>query len=562
MAAGVEYPGGTLGDVELPFILGGWRSTRPGRVSWTEQDVAELAIVMKSCLPPSLLAMVDDGTWPGSCLMVVGDPDGKPSAAEVAQNHCFLKPLVMKYPSKVPSGYFLTDAYLYLDLLLNKRLFKPKAADPKENKPAVTRAGLAGLEGVKAKKLLGGLRTLWRSSQVGAHDPRVVDLKNYLQPSPRKIPAALREDAEPAEPIPTATPEASPEPEPAASSPEGDGEESEKPEEDLSGSESLPESDDEPIIGSRDEPAATDSDSDSILSKKTLALGEPASSDVESVSVEREPDSQVSSGWLGQAYNRESRTQKKEKAKQDHREKLAQELIAELVAAHPEVLNHPCFHKFHSHCVSALTIHGDHVAEKLVSTRHFYLWARIYQIHVDKVETDSPGMDPVNAARNLMKMDADPCLFDLKARDEKYADDAMPPPKRAKTGPVVADSVLGQDLREAPAQTVSKAPKVDGAVTHMFRDYNLREMGVPEEAWPAVGGVYKGSKSFTIRSRSGAALEVLLSSKAFVIKKVGNISGGEPADEGTATTTRQITWSKHGGPAKAWQIAKRVSNFI
>ena len=61
---------------------------------------AELAIVMKSCLPPSLLAMVDDGTWPGSCLMVVGDPDGKPSAAEVAQNHCFLKPLVMKYPSK------------------------------------------------------------------------------------------------------------------------------------------------------------------------------------------------------------------------------------------------------------------------------------------------------------------------------------------------------------------------------------------------------------------------------------------------------------------------------
>lgn len=165
---------------------------------------------------------------------------------------CFLSP-------KVPSGYFLTDAYLYLDLLLNKRLFKPKAADPKENKPAVTRAGLAGLEGVKAKKLLGGLRTLWRSSQVGAHDPRVVDLKNYLQPSPRKIPAALREaywfemqsifllgslvhfwkvggaffhlfwgaffetsqDAEPAEPIPTATPEASPEPEPAASSPEG-----------------------------------------------------------------------------------------------------------------------------------------------------------------------------------------------------------------------------------------------------------------------------------------------------------------------------------------------------
>ena len=61
---------------------------------------AELAIVMKSCLPPSLLAMIDDGTWPGSGLMVLGNPDGKPSAAEVAQNHCFLKPLVMTYPTK------------------------------------------------------------------------------------------------------------------------------------------------------------------------------------------------------------------------------------------------------------------------------------------------------------------------------------------------------------------------------------------------------------------------------------------------------------------------------
>lgn len=64
-----------------------------------------------------------------------------------------------------------------------------------------------------------------------------------------------------------------------------------------------------------------------------------------------------------------------------------------------------------------------------------------------------------------MKMDADPCLFDLKARDEKYADDAMPPPKRAKTGPVVADSVLGQDLREVPAQTV---PCLNTYITNIF----------------------------------------------------------------------------------------------
>lgn len=50
-----------------------------------------------------------------------------------------------------------------------------------------------------------------------------------------------------------------------------------------------------------------------------------------------------------------------------------------------------------------------------------------------------------------MKMDADPVLFDLERQKEE--DDMMPPPKRAKTGEVVAKSVLGQDLREVPAQT-------------------------------------------------------------------------------------------------------------
>lgn len=60
------------------------------------------------------------------------------------------------------------------------------------------------------------------------------------------------------------------------------------------------------------------------------------------------------------------------------------------------------------------------------------------------------------------------------------------------------------------------------------------------------------------------AVEVLLSAKAFVVKKIGNVSGGKPTDDGQrpANATRQITWSKHGGPAKAWQIAKEISNFI
>jgi len=48
--------------------------------------------------------MVDEGTWPGDGLFVLADANSRPSAAEVAQNYCFLKPVVMKNPMKAQSG--------------------------------------------------------------------------------------------------------------------------------------------------------------------------------------------------------------------------------------------------------------------------------------------------------------------------------------------------------------------------------------------------------------------------------------------------------------------------
>ncbi len=79
-------------------------------------------------------------------------------------------------PWQIPSVYFLTDIFLYLDLMASKKLFKPK-----EGK---TRADCAGSEGLKAKKLLQALRNLWRSSPAGSHDMRICELKSYLSPSP------------------------------------------------------------------------------------------------------------------------------------------------------------------------------------------------------------------------------------------------------------------------------------------------------------------------------------------------------------------------------------------
>ena len=50
---------------------------------------------------------------------------------------------------------------------------------------------MAASEGVKGKRLYGAVRFLWRSSPFGGHDPRIVDLKQYIQASPRKAPTEV-----------------------------------------------------------------------------------------------------------------------------------------------------------------------------------------------------------------------------------------------------------------------------------------------------------------------------------------------------------------------------------
>ena len=103
--------------------------------------------------------------------------------------------------------------------------------------------------------------------------------------------------------------------------------------------------DDEQVSESHE---ATDLDSDksetdSILSKKTLKLGEQATSSSESDAgasqpqPETPPNSQVSSGWLGKAYNAEARRIRAEKEKEDKNDKknfcsvLAKELSCQTV---------------------------------------------------------------------------------------------------------------------------------------------------------------------------------------------------------------------------------------
>ena len=145
-------------------------------------------------MPIAAMNMFEKKTFEGGALILLSSEITNPSQAEISQNYVFLKPMIQDSPSCVPSAYMLTDVFLYLDRLLNKQLFcKATKDEPREVQ--------AGKEGVKAKKCIGALRTLWRSS-TKSHDPRVAELKQMMTASPTRArrpapdapaaPAALR----------------------------------------------------------------------------------------------------------------------------------------------------------------------------------------------------------------------------------------------------------------------------------------------------------------------------------------------------------------------------------
>ena len=73
---------------------------------------------------------------------------------DIAANYCWMKPLVEVWPEKVPGGIVLTDCWLYLDKLLDKKLLV-KARKSKQDQ--------ASEEAERYKKLMGALRYLYRN---------------------------------------------------------------------------------------------------------------------------------------------------------------------------------------------------------------------------------------------------------------------------------------------------------------------------------------------------------------------------------------------------------------
>jgi hypothetical protein len=129
----------------------------PGKVSWSVADVRSMAVSIRMGLPLSVAQIIGADTWKGGALVQLEDTLTRPVAQDIVVNYSWVKPFVQRFRSSVPSVFFVTDVFLFLDKLYQSKLLIPlEAGDSKQS--------VAGLEANKIKLLIGALRALWRSS--------------------------------------------------------------------------------------------------------------------------------------------------------------------------------------------------------------------------------------------------------------------------------------------------------------------------------------------------------------------------------------------------------------
>ena len=214
-------------------------------------------------------------------------------------------------------------------------------------RPPMTRVALAGIEGQKAKRLLGALRTLWRSSPWAGQDGKITHLKSCLLPSPEQLSrsGSQVEDAQDPEPEP-----ADPRSDEQAAGSDGDDDSTSAADERVESRDEMVESadenvepGDESVAGEPADDADASSDGESLSQPEsqpevakeiplspassdsrtapTLQLGSPSSpesvgSDSKSESMdpmEHLPDSQVEgAGWMGRGMMYWRSVEKKE----------------------------------------------------------------------------------------------------------------------------------------------------------------------------------------------------------------------------------------------------------
>ena len=116
-----------------------------------------MAICLKENLPLGMTQLINGDTWKGGPLVQLEDTVSTARAEQIVLNHVWVKPFVERFRDRVPSAFFVTDVFLYLDKIWFGKLLKPQEAGE-------TKQHLACEEAKKIKNLMGSLRSLWRSS--------------------------------------------------------------------------------------------------------------------------------------------------------------------------------------------------------------------------------------------------------------------------------------------------------------------------------------------------------------------------------------------------------------
>ena len=125
-----------------------------------------MALCIKQGLPLSVNQLLSGNGWSGGDLIQLEDTITSAKAEDLVINYCWAKPVITQFRDRIPSGFYLTDVFLYLDRVWFGKLLIPREVDG----VMMDKTDLAAHESKKMKCLLSGLRSLWRSSTLASFD--------------------------------------------------------------------------------------------------------------------------------------------------------------------------------------------------------------------------------------------------------------------------------------------------------------------------------------------------------------------------------------------------------
>lgn len=260
----------------------------------------------------------------------------------------------------------MTDVWIEVDRMMLFRLFRP------DRSKGESKVSLAGTEAMKMKKLVGGLRALWRSAQENGFDTRVTELKSYLRsPSRQTIGEHVAEsqDQDGEGPADFVIPE---DPGDGHSADDGDNDGGSDDDEGFA-AEALgsPSSPVEEPQGDADGPSQSDS-----LNASTLRLGGEAGDETEDeIEGEGEEEEDMDDDETEKKTDEKTEEKTEEDYKQEVMDAVLNDIRMELERQlETEIAETDGWKEYKGYCQHALVQYGTPAFGTLSSQNHFHQW--------------------------------------------------------------------------------------------------------------------------------------------------------------------------------------------